>query len=80
MTETIPGRYCVEATDRPTPAVTAAVATFLADRDTTLTDLVAGRSLEDVYFEAVGAGAASTYDDPAEPTRRRRSRRGKRRA
>ncbi len=79
VTETTPGRYRVEATDRPTPAVTAAVATFLADRDTTLTDLVAGRSLEDVYFEAVGAAAALTGDDPAEPTRPRRSRDGGRR-
>ncbi len=74
VTETTPGRYRVEATDRPTPAVTAAIATFLADRDTTLTDLVAGRSLEDVYFEAVGAAAAPTGDVPAEPTGRRRSR------
>ena len=57
MTETAPGRYRVEAPGRPTPAVTAAVATFLAARDATLTDLVAGRSLEDVYFEAVGAAA-----------------------
>jgi len=79
VTETTPGRYRVEATDRPTPAVTAAVATFLADRDTTITDLVAGRSLEDAYFEAVGAAAALTGDDPAEPTRSRRSRRRGRR-
>jgi hypothetical protein len=71
VTETVPGRYRVEAAvDRPTPAVTAAIATFLADRGATLTDLVAGKTLEDVYFEAVGAPAAVTADDPVEPPRR----------
>jgi ABC-2 type transport system ATP-binding protein len=64
VTETAPGRYRVEAPGRPTPAVTAAVATFLAERDAMLTDLVAGRSLEDVYFEAVGADAAGDTDAP----------------
>ncbi len=77
VTETIPGRYRVEATDRPTPAVTAAVATFLADRDATLTDLVTGKTLEDVYFEAVGAAAAVTSDDPVASPRRRNRRRGR---
>ncbi len=79
VTETAPGRYRVEAPGRAAPAVTAAVATFLAERDATLTDLVAGRTLEDVYFEAVGtaaadaaaADAASEGDGPAAPGRRR---------
>ncbi len=43
VTETAPGRYRVEATGRPAPAVTAAVATFLAERGAALTDLVVGR-------------------------------------
>ncbi len=60
VTETTPGRYRVEAAAAVrTPAVTAAVATFLAARGATLTDLVAGRTLEDVYFEAVGAAATA---------------------
>jgi ABC-2 type transport system ATP-binding protein len=56
--ETAPGRYRVEV---PTPsgpgtspAVTAAIATWLAERGAALTDLSTGRSLEDVYFDAVG--------------------------
>ena len=82
VTETASGRYRVEAPGRPTPAVTAAVATFLAERDATLTDLIAGRSLEDVYFEAVGAAVVGDTDAaPQGPTapgggrRRGRSRR-----
>ena len=58
-TETAAGRYRVEATAQETPAVTAAVANFLAARGATLTDLVVGKTLEDVYFEAVGAAAAN---------------------
>ena len=54
VTEAAPGRYRVEAADVATPAVTAAVANFLAARGATLTDLVAGKTLEDVYFETVG--------------------------
>ena len=50
-----------------TPAVTAAVANFLAARGATLTDLVVGKTLEDVYFETVGAAAA-----PGAGRRRRR--------
>jgi ABC-2 type transport system ATP-binding protein len=61
--ETAPGRYRVEV---PTPsgpgtspAVTAAIATWLAERGAALTDLSTGRSLEDVYFDAVGEAPAA---------------------
>jgi ABC-2 type transport system ATP-binding protein len=46
------GRYRVAGVSGP--AVTASLATWLAERDATLTDLVTGRTLEEVYFEAVG--------------------------
>ena len=58
VNETAPGRYRVEGGAARTPAATAAVATFLAERNAALTDLVAGRTLEDVYFDAVGEAAA----------------------
>ena len=83
VAETAPGRYRVEASSVATPAVTAAVANFLAARGATLTDLVAGKTLEDVYFETVGAAAAgaAAADAPDESpaadagsARRRRSR------
>ena len=63
VSETAAGRYRVEAADGATPAVTAAVANFLAARGATLTDLVAGKTLEDVYFETVGATAAGGGGD-----------------
>jgi ABC-2 type transport system ATP-binding protein len=79
VSEVTPGRYRVEATDQAGPAVAAAVTTHLAERDTALTNLVVGRTLEDVYFEAVGPDAVSPTSDEPEPTstarRRRRSRR-----
>ena len=62
------------------PAATAAVATWLAGRGVTLTDLATGRTLEDVYFEVVGAAArepAGRGGEPA-PARGRRRRRGAR--
>jgi ABC-2 type transport system ATP-binding protein len=79
VTETAPGRYRVETSAAATPAVTAAVANFLAARGATLTDLVAGKTLEDVYFETVGAAAADTpgpspADDAGSARRRRRNR------
>ena len=63
VTETAPGRYRVETSTVATPAVTAAVANFLAARGATLTDLTAGKTLEDVYFETVGAAAANAPDE-----------------
>jgi ABC-2 type transport system ATP-binding protein len=60
--ETAPGRYRVDGASGP--GVTAAVATWLAERGADLTDLATGRTLEDVYFEAVGAagGAGAGVD------------------
>jgi ABC-2 type transport system ATP-binding protein len=75
-TETSPGRYLVETPAATAgPAVTAAIATWLAERGAALTDLTTGRSLEEVYFDAVGTTAdpADTTPDPLR--RRRRSRR-----
>ncbi len=77
--ETTAGRYRVEAAEVETPAVTAAVANFLAARGATLTDLVAGKTLEDVYFETVGASSETADDETAsgaaDAGRRRRRRR-----
>jgi len=78
VTEPSPGRYRVEGAAAGGPGGTAAVATWLAGRGAALTDLTAGRSLEDVYFEAVGAAAADTAPTPEEtdaPARRRGRRR-----
>jgi ABC-2 type transport system ATP-binding protein len=82
-TENASGRYRVEAPDAETPAVTAAVANFLAARGATLTDLVVGKTLEDIYFEAVGAAAATAPSETTAPggeTARRRRGRPRRRA
>jgi ABC-2 type transport system ATP-binding protein len=77
-TETAPGRYRVEAAGLESPAVTAAVANFLAAQGATLTDLVVGKTLEDVYFETVGAAASTAPDDgPAEAGRSRGRGRGR---
>lgn len=63
----IPGRYRIETADRPAPALVAAVTTFLAERDVAMTDLVVGRTLEDVYFAAVGTTAPEATSDADEP-------------
>ena len=82
VTETAAGRYRVETTTVATPAVTAAVANFLAARGATLTDLVAGKTLEDVYFETVGAaaGSADTPDESPAGDAGSARRRGRRRS
>jgi ABC-2 type transport system ATP-binding protein len=59
VTERAPGRYDIAGVSGP--QATAALATWLAARQVTMTDLVTGRTLEDVYLEAVGSG-------PLEPT------------
>jgi hypothetical protein len=58
------------------------VANFLAARGATLTDLATGKSLEDVYFETVGAAAADAGAEadaaPAGAPAARGRRRGRR--
>ena len=74
--ETSPGRYRVESPAAGSgPAVTAAIATWLAERGAALTDLTTGRSLEDVYFDAVSSAADAAGTAPEPPRRPRRSRR-----
>jgi ABC-2 type transport system ATP-binding protein len=87
ITEATPGRYRIETPDQPGPALAAAVTAFLAERGVAMTDLRVGRTLEDVYFSAVGpealpgdvdaASAPTTTTAPTTPAagRRRRSRR-----
>ncbi len=80
VTETQPGRYRVEVAERTGPALAAAVTAFLAEQGVAMTDLVVGRTLEDVYFAAVGPEAAAREVDPSESTtatRRRRRRRSR---
>jgi ABC-2 type transport system ATP-binding protein len=82
VTEREPGRYHVTGVSGP--AATATLATWLAGRDATLTDLVTGRTLESVYFDAVGPGArtaeeaAAVEAAPAAGGRRGRRRGGRR--
>jgi ABC-2 type transport system ATP-binding protein len=75
VTEPEPGRYRVEGPAATGPGAPAALATWLAGRGVALTDLATGRTLEEVYFEAVGAAAAG----PAEPVPPERRGRGRRR-
>ena len=72
--ETAPGRYRVEGEAAAGPAATAVVATWLAERDTALTDLTAGRTLEDVYFDVVGTAARQPDSSGTPPADRRRGR------
>lgn len=62
VSETAPGRYRVQAPG--SPALTATLAGWLADRDTTLTDLRAGGSLEEAYLAVVRAPRAEPGPDP----------------
>jgi ABC-2 type transport system ATP-binding protein len=86
-TETAPGRYRVDAAATPAPTVTAAVTTWLAEHGAALTDLTVGRTLEDVYFGAVGQAAAAADNpdddtsaaDVSTPEHRQNSRRRRRR-
>jgi ABC-2 type transport system ATP-binding protein len=81
ITEAPPGRYGVETSDQTGPALAATVTAYLAERGITLTNLVVGRTLEDVYFAAVGPEAAtsdadasrSTTTDARRPRRRSRT-------
>jgi ABC-2 type transport system ATP-binding protein len=73
VAETAPGRYQVAAAG--TPALTAALATWLAARDAALVDLRTGDSLEETYLALVGEATASP---PAAPTSGERGRRRRR--
>jgi ABC-2 type transport system ATP-binding protein len=87
VTESVPGRYRIETSDQPGPALAAAVTAFLAERGVAMTDLVVGRTLEDVYFSAVGPDAATpdietdanknTTTSPSGRRRRRRQRKSR---
>ena len=82
VTERVPGRYDVAGVSGP--QTTATLATWLAARQATMTDLVTGRTLEDVYFEAVGSVALESDETdgsggPAVPPRAQQ-RRGARNA
>jgi ABC-2 type transport system ATP-binding protein len=78
--ETAAGRYRVEASEVETPAVAAAVTSFLAAQNATLTDLATGKSLEDVYFETVGAAAETAPEETLASVTGRGRGRGRRRA
>jgi ABC-2 type transport system ATP-binding protein len=68
--ERAPGRYDIEGASGP--EATATLATWLAARQATLTDLVTGRTLEEVYLEAVGSAALeSSALAPSAPGARR---------
>jgi ABC-2 type transport system ATP-binding protein len=77
VTEVSPGRYLVEGAAGPT--ATAAVANWLAEHQANLTDLTTGRTLEDVYLDAVGAAAVETAGPADTSTSSRRGRRSRRR-
>ena len=64
VTEDSAGRYRVIGVSGP--AATASLATWLAERNAVLTDLATGRTLEEVYFEAVGP-LARQDTEPAPP-------------
>ncbi len=64
VTEVTAGRYRVTGVSGP--ATTASLATWLAERDAALSDLVTARTLEEVYFEAVGPVALQDTQ-PASP-------------
>jgi ABC-2 type transport system ATP-binding protein len=78
VTEVTAGRYRVTGVSGP--ATTASLATWLAERNATLSDLVTARTLEEVYFEAVGAvGEQDTEPAPPRASRGRGRPRGGRR-
>jgi ABC-2 type transport system ATP-binding protein len=71
VVERAPGRYDIEGVSGP--EATATLATWLAARQATLTDLVTGRTLEEVYLEAVGSTTLeSSVPVPSAPGARRR--------
>ena len=69
VSEDTAGRYRVTGVSGP--ATTASLATWLAERNAALSDLATGRTLEEVYFEAVGPVALQDAE-PASPRPSRR--------
>jgi ABC-2 type transport system ATP-binding protein len=61
VTEDSPGRYRVAAAG--TPALTARLAGWLAERDAALTDLRTGRSLEETYLAIMGDASESGEEE-----------------
>ena len=82
VVEEAAGRYRVAAA--ASPALTARLAGWLAEHDATLTDLRAGRTLEETYLAVLAASPSSDAGEPVESTRTagsgRRSRRRGRKA
>ncbi len=72
VTEDTPGRYRVTGVSGP--ATTASLATWLAERNAALSDLVTARTLEEVYFEAVGPLAPQDAEPASPRSSRRRDR------
>jgi ABC-2 type transport system ATP-binding protein len=72
VSEDTAGRYRVTGVSGP--ATTASLATWLAERNATLSDLVTGRTLEEVYFEAVGPVARQDAESASPRPARRRGR------
>jgi hypothetical protein len=71
VVEATPGRYVIDA--ETSPALVAALGSWLAGAGATLDELRSGGSLEDAYVAIVGELAAA--DVPATPARRARGRR-----
>jgi len=63
VTESPAGRYRVATT--ASPALTARLAAWLAERDAGLTDLRAGRSLEEAYLAVISEAGTRTVEDGA---------------
>jgi ABC-2 type transport system ATP-binding protein len=62
VAETSQGRYRVEGENAAGPGGAASVVTWLAGMGVTLGNMTVGRTLEDVYFDAVGVAAAEESD------------------
>jgi ABC-2 type transport system ATP-binding protein len=76
VTEEAPGRYSVGA--QASPQLTATPTAWLAARDVQLTDLRAGRSLEQTYLAVVGSEASAAAEREVQPAGTRQARRRRR--
>ena len=70
VTEESAGRYRLD--DAGSPQLTAALASWLAERDAPLSDLQTARSLEETYLSIVGSAAAAEPEPEPLGTGRRR--------